>query len=236
MALLRGWMATASGLLLWKISIIFSVADPHFLVDQFIWDRVEMLLKLDVIIDIHPGSLPEGMFKGRLWQRAQEQAGPVLRKVVCGTCRGVCIGRLFSSSSSCMIAPFSSARLKKVRFAQTGQNPAFHDLHAHFHLGLVRAVRLHPGRDDHHSIVLGQLKIGWVRVGSIPAGMFHPLRQVIRDDDLRHTPEEYMGAYMSADPVRHLLTGLCFGIGIAAGALGCHEDLRLAHFPPFPGR
>ena len=41
-------------------------ADAHFLVDQLIRHRVEMLLELDVVIDIHPGGLPGCVFEGRL--------------------------------------------------------------------------------------------------------------------------------------------------------------------------
>jgi len=65
-----------------------------------------------------------------------------------------------------------------------------------------------------------------------PASVFQPLRQVIRHDDLRHI-EKCMGTYVSAAPVWHLLAGLGFGIGIAAGAQGGHENLRLTYFPRF---
>jgi len=47
----------------------------HFLVNQLIRYRVEMLLELDVVVDIHPGGLPGSVFKGHLRQR--KQGGPV---------------------------------------------------------------------------------------------------------------------------------------------------------------
>ena len=40
----------------------FRGTDPHFLVDQPIRDRVEMLLEFNVVVDIYPGSLVHHIF------------------------------------------------------------------------------------------------------------------------------------------------------------------------------
>ena len=45
--------------------------DTHFLVDQGIRDGVEVFFELDVVVNVHPGGFPGGIFKGRFRQGTQ---------------------------------------------------------------------------------------------------------------------------------------------------------------------
>ena len=77
-------------------------------------------------------------------------------------------GRRLRSSISSAMAWLSSVSEKNMPVAQPGQNPALHDQHAGFHLGLVLRLA-HPRRHHRHAVVAGQLGIGRIEVGLVAA-------------------------------------------------------------------
>ena len=109
------------------------------------------------------------------------------------------------------------------------QNPAFHDLNAGFHFGLVFGFA-HPGGDHHGAIMIGQIQISGIDIGLIKAGLFDTGFQIIGNQYLGHAAQKGKSACAGADPVGKCLCPGGFSIAIIRSAEHRHKYLSIAHF------
>ena len=63
--------------------------------------------------------------------------------------------------------------------AQTGQNPALHDLDGHLGLGLILGF-IGPGREDGSAVMVGQLGIGGIDLRRVAVGSRNSRLEIIR--------------------------------------------------------
>jgi hypothetical protein len=77
------------------------------------------------------------------------------------------------------------------------------------------------------SIVPGQVQIGRIDIGFVPAGTGDAAFQIVRHQDLRDPAEELKGADMGFDPVRQALGCGGLDITVVAGPHGGDEDLGI---------
>jgi hypothetical protein len=113
---------------------------------------------------------------------------------------------------------------------QSGQHPAFHDLHSHFDLRLIPWLGS-PCRDHGEAIVLREVRVGPIDLGFIAVGTGHGRFEVIGDDDLGDPAERRKGPHVRADPVGQTLGPGGFGVGVAGGPQDRNKNDRLVTSP-----
>jgi hypothetical protein len=114
--------------------------------------------------------------------------------------------------------------------SQSGQHPAFHDLHCHFDLRLIPWLGS-PCRDHGEAIVLREVRVGPIDLGFIAVGTGHGRFEVIGDDDLGDPAERRKGPHVRADPVGQTLGPGGFGVGVAGGPQDRNKNDRLVTSP-----
>ena len=119
-----------------------------------------VLLELDVVIDVNAATPDLDVLIGLFRQGPQswliqclEGGLPVTRQPP-----ERAAVEFFKQRSNALIS-FGEGEEGVV--TQPGEDPALHDLHAHFCLGFVLGL-VGPGREDGHLIVLGQLLVAGV--------------------------------------------------------------------------
>ncbi len=86
------------------------------------------------------------------------------------------------------MARFNSFRLKKVRFAQGGDDPALDHLNGIFHDRLVPGLSRTGGKDG-HLIVGGHIGVGGVQIGFVAAGLMDSAFEIVWSYDAGQTAE-----------------------------------------------
>ena len=87
-------------------------------------------------------------------------------------------------------------------------------LHGFLDLRLV-ARPANTRRQHGHSVVGGQILVGWIQVRLVEGRALHARLGVIRHEELRHAAEEGEGPNVRADPVADLLRPRRLSVGVA---------------------
>ena len=87
--------------------------------------------------------------------------------------------------------------------SEPGQDPAFNDLYAAFHLGLVFGFA-HPGRDHNRAVMIGHVQIGGIDIRFVKAGFGNAGFQVVRNHNPGHATKIGKGTGVGGDPVGRL--------------------------------
>ncbi len=112
--------------------------------------------------------------------------------------------------------------------SQRGKDPAFYLQNTRFDFRLVPSF-FDPGRDNDGPIMFGQLPIRGVEVGFIAAGARDGIPEVVGDEDLRGSLEEFESMNMGLNPGREVLGESGLGKGVVARPQRGHKDLGLVN-------
>jgi hypothetical protein len=194
-----------------------------------------MLVRDDVIVDVHPGLMPgRELIPGggqRPQRRPVDLPGQQLAAAVellerpgvdlghAGGDRGVRLGQG-----------------TELPVAEAGDDPPLGDQHPRLGLGLIPGL-IGPGRDDGHAVVGGHLGERGVDVGLVPVRPGHARAKVAADHDLRAAGQRLEAVHVRGDPVQQLLGRERLGIQVIRRAhdrdeqLGAQRDLTGAPVP-----
>ncbi len=159
----------------------------HFLAQQPERHRIEMLVDLDVVVEVHPAALPVGVFVGcrrqglqrrtvELFEQRAPRGAPAAHRPV------VQLIHQFADR------PVQLGQREEPPVAQPRQDPALHHLHADLDLCLVTRF-VWTGRDDCGAVVRRHVGVGAVDRRLVEAGLGDPGPQVVADDLPRHAAE-----------------------------------------------
>ena len=121
-------------------------------------------------------------------------------------------------------------QVEELAVSYPSQDPAFDDLYAGFHLGLVFGFA-HPGGDYDRAVMVGHVQVGGIDVRFVITGFGNAGFQIVRNHDLRHAAQIGKGTDVGGNPVRKALGPGGFGIRIIGGAQNGYKYLSL----PRPG-
>ena len=203
-------------------------ASVDMLVDERIRDGVVVPVQLDVVVDVDPRvDLPLAVDE-RLGRPRPERGLVEAREelpaagAVQAHGAGVHVGEQLGD------AGVEGGEGEEGHVAEAGEDPALHDLHADFRLGLVPGLR-RPRGQDHGAVVLGELLVGALHAGLVATREGDTALELVRHDGPRHPAEELEGALMAGNPVGDLLGAGRFGVGVVRGAEDGDEELDRDH-------
>jgi hypothetical protein len=199
--------------------------DIELFMDQLVRNAVVVVVHLDVIIDVDPGTLPVridiGMngkgFQNRFFEHFEQEPASTFKFLKGAVIEGF---ELFGDGL------VELTETEEGSVSQRSQDPVLHLKHPGFDLGLILGFG-HPGRDNDHPVMLCELPIGDIEVRFVTAGSCHGRLQVVGDKDLGDSAEELKGMDMGLNPGGKLLRQRGFGEGIIAGSQGSHKNLDL---------
>lgn len=97
--------------------------------------------------------------------------------------------------------------------AQPGQDPAFDDLHTHFHFRFISGFP-GTGRDHRNLVMFCQLLVRRVQLRIVTARPADGTFQVIRHEDFRDATEELQRPDVAEQPVGQRLRPGSFSLGV----------------------
>ena len=204
----------------------------HLLAQQPERHRVEVLVDLDVVVEVHPAALPVGIFIGRRRQRLQGGPVDLLIERASGGAPAAHrpVVELIDQLADRLV---QLGQREEPPVAQPRQDPALHHLNADLHLRLVaRLVR--PRRDHRGAVVRRHVGVGAVDQRLVEAGPGDPGAQVVADDLPRHPADERQHVDVHGNPVRQRLRPDRFRKDVAGGPQHGDEDLGPAHLSGCP--
>src|SRR5262249_36812742 len=107
---------------------------------------------------------------------------------------------------------------------QARDDPALRDLHADIDLCFVARFS-GPSRNYRRAVVIGELFVGPLHAGLVPARPSHAALELIWDQCARDAAEVFEAAHVTRDEIRSALRGACFCEGEVRSAEHHHEQL-----------
>lgn len=207
---------------------VFGRAEVDFLVDQGVGHAVEVFLELDMVVNVHPGFLPEGKFVGLSREGSQRRPVQGLEEFAAGLAE-VPHFPIVEVAQQLSNAGVQVRQTEEGPIAQAGRDPALDDLDADFHFGFVLGFA-HPGWDHGDPVVLGEILVSRIEVRFVATRALDPGLEIVWDDDFRQATEEGQSAHVAANPVPQVLLPLGFDVSVTAGTQHGDEELGLADF------
>jgi hypothetical protein len=175
-------------------------------------DRVIVVVDFDMIVDADRSDLPLAVDEGRRGQRPERgpvQAGEELlaARPVAAHLAGVQLDEQLPDPR------VQGRQCEEPVVSQSGEDPAFGDLHGHFDFGFVAGLA-RARREDHGAVVLGELGVRALQPWLVPAREGDPGLELVRDDGSGHPAQERQEALMAPEPVGQLLGAGGFRVGI----------------------
>ena len=200
-------------------------AGVDLLAGELVGDGVVVLVRLDVVVDVHPRLAPGAELVALTGKRAQRRSVEALEELLARTVH------LLEGPGVQLLQAHGDGRVglgQRVEAAvsEHGDDPSLGHEHSSFRFGLVPRLS-RPRRDDRHGVVLGELLVGEVHVGLITMGPRHRRAQVVRHRDVRRAAEELQCVDVAGHEVQELLGAKGLGVGVGGGTQAGHEQLRL---------
>jgi hypothetical protein len=192
--------------------------------DQPVRHAVVVGLELDVVVDVDLGRLPAANGIVLWWQRpkrwgferlegAASAAGQLLEGPVVEVDQQLCDGGV------------ELGQAEEAAVAQPRQDPALHQQHRAFYLGLVARVR-RPRSEYRAAVVTRKFLVRPFGVGVVAVGGLDERAGLVGNDQAGHTADELQGLHLRADPVDSGLARRGAGVDVVRRAQRGHEDLR----------
>ena len=181
---------------------------PH----QGMGDRVIVVVDFDMIVDGDLGDLPLAVDEGRRGQRPER--GPVQAREQVLAARPVAAHLAGVQLDEKLPDPRVQGRQREEPVVpESGEDPAFGDLHGHFDFGFVAGLAW-AGREDDGAVVLRELGVRALQPRLVPAREGDPGLELVRHDGPGHPAQERQEALVAPEPVGQLLGASGFRVGV----------------------
>jgi hypothetical protein len=191
--------------------------------------RVVVAIKLEVVVDAHPGELPLGQLIARQRQGLERGAIKLLEDAATRPgelLEGAGVERFRERADGGV----DRRQAEEALVAQARQYPALGQQDPRLNLGLIPGLA-HPRRQHRHAVVAGQLLVAGIAIGLVAAGVADAALEVVGDQQLGDPAEELEAAHMGADPVPQALAPGRLDVGVTGRPEHGDEDLGLALLP-----
>ena len=175
-----------------------------------------MVVHFDVVIHLHPGFVPFGVFVGSGRQR--QGIGPVNRfEKLPARFLELFQGTVIETLQALADGGVELAQAEESAMSQYRQYPSLGDEHTIFHGRLVRGFTW-TRRQHRAAVVLRHIRVSRIQVRLVLAGFADAALEIIRHQHPGSAAEILQRPPVGADPVRQCLRQRGFGVGIVGSA------------------